>query len=360
MPLERLLSVDAHVNFTKEFVYSHASSALQTLWDEASAKWSAEQERKREGQPQLQLEDFIDLEACRDPGWSEPAARLKAMDRDGVFAEVLFPDFGAVLPAVDPRFMGDKWKEAAQVYNSAMATFAETNPSRLLSAYQLPLWDPDLCVSEVERLAKRGAKCVQSHSFPIEVGLPYYHDKRYDKVWAACQETGLVVLNHLSVAESLHPVYVNDPTPQKGIFTSLPSMRLAETMAFWILTGTLEKFPKLNVLMVEPGLGWVPWYLELLDTRMDQHYQFPGVKMLPSEYFKRQMGITFMYEPYGLKVAYEKLGADNLLWSTDFPHPATSWPNSRAGLPKQFALAGVPERDWDKITRSNAERVFHI
>jgi predicted TIM-barrel fold metal-dependent hydrolase len=138
-------------------------------------------------------------------------------------------------------------------------------------------------------------------------------------------------------------------------------MALAETLTFWILSGTLERFPKLRVIFVEPGLGWLPWYFEVvLDARMHQHYTFPGVKLLPSEYFKRQMGATFMYEPTGLAAAYKAFGPDCLYWSTDFPHPATCWPNSQQQVKDQFAKAGLSGADRRKILCDNALATFAL
>jgi hypothetical protein len=160
----------------------------------------------------------------------------------------------------------------------------------------------------------------------------HYTGPGADQINALGGDTGITILNHLDVKASLWDVFRRDPTPQKGIFTAMPAFALAEPMMFWILSGTLERFPKLRVILVEPGLGWLPFFFEtVLDPRMTQHYEFPGVKMLPSEYFKRQMGATFMYEPQGLGAAYRYFGPDCLYWSTDFPHPATCWPNSRNG-----------------------------
>jgi hypothetical protein len=115
------------------------------------------------------------------------------------------------------------------------------------------------------------------------------------------------------------------------------------------------------VIFVEPGLGWLPWFFEtLLDPRMHQHYEFPGVKRPPSETFKAQCGATFMYEPHGLKAAYEYFGPDCLYWSTDFPHPATCWPNSRKQVVSQFQEAGIPEADRIKITSTNGLKLFGL
>jgi predicted TIM-barrel fold metal-dependent hydrolase len=358
---ERLISVDSHVHFTDEWVKARLSSKMQVVWDEAKVKYALFEEKElRHGQKNLELEDFVDPEAAMDPGHFEPHAKLAAMDRDGVEAEVIFPEVGGA-KICTPKFMGDNWREVFKGYNDGMADFAAVDPLRLLTAYQLPLYDIDFAVAEVQRLAKRGARCVQLSPFPTELGLPDFHDARYTPLWSVLEETNITVLNHLDLKQSLWEVFRRDPTPQKGIFTAIPSMALAETICFWILTGTMERHPRLNVLFVEPGLGWLPWFFEsVLDARMHQHYEFPGVKMLPSEYFKRQMGATFMYEPQGLAAAYKFFGADCLYWSTDFPHPATCWPNSQQQVKSQFAEAGIPEPDRRKIICDNGLRLFGL
>ena len=358
---ERLVSADSHVHFTDEWVKARLPARLGPVWDEAGRKLAAHAATElRAGQKNLELEDFVDPEAARDPGHFEPHGKLRAMDRDGVQADVIFPEVGGAKYCT-PQLMGPHWQEALQGYNDGMADFAAVSPERLLVAYQIQLYDIDFAVKEVERVAARGARCVQITPFPAEFGLADVHDGRYDPLWAALSDTGVTVLNHLDVKASSWDVFRRDPTPQKGIFTAMPCVALAEPIAFWILTGTLERFPRLRVIMVEPGLGWLPFFFEtVLDARMHQHYNFPGVKLLPSEYFKRQMGATFMYEPNGLAAAYRFFGPDCLYWSTDFPHPATCWPNSRTVVAEQFAKAGIAADDRRKITSENALRAFGL
>jgi predicted TIM-barrel fold metal-dependent hydrolase len=358
---ERLVSADSHVHFTDAWVKERLSERLKPRWDEAVAKLGRyEAEELRHGQKGLALEDFVDMDAAQDPGHFEPHAKLKAMDRDGVYAEVIFPEVGGSRLCV-PKYLGDDWQEVLSGYNNGMADFAAVDCKRLMVAYQIQLHDVEFAVREVTRVAKLGARCVQITPFPAEFGLPDIQDRRYDPLWAALSETNITVLNHLEVTEALWQVFRRDPTPQKGIFTATPAFALAEPILFWILTGTLERFPKLKVLLVEPGLGWLPFFFEtVLDARMHQHYEFPGVKLLPSEYFKRQMGATFMYEPNGLAAAYKFFGPDCLYWSTDFPHPATCWPNSRKVVQEQFSKAGIPDHDRRKITCDNGLRVFGL
>lgn len=357
---ERLISADSHAYLSDDVIKSYMSSRIQKVWDEARAKHNAwEAETLRGGAPNLQLEDFVDLEASQDPGYSDPKKRLEAMDRDQVEAEVIFSEVGGSKLAT-PQMMGDDWAEALTGFNDAMADFASIDPNRLLSAYHLPLFDIDFAIKEVDRLAAKGARAVQVPSFPTELGLPPVSDKRYTPLWSKLEETGIAVLNHLELRTHFWDVFRHDPTPQKGIFTAIPSMQMHETVMFWILTGTLERHSKLKVILVEPFLDWIPGFMRKLDERMDEHYEFPGLKMKPSEYFQRNMGATFMYEPRGLESMYKAFGADCLYWSTDFPHPATCWPNSQKQVVSQFAEAGIPEADRKKIICDNAAATFNL
>jgi predicted TIM-barrel fold metal-dependent hydrolase len=359
---EKLVSADSHVFFTSDWVKQRLRRELHAVWDEATVK--SEQyaaQVLRGGQPQLHLEDFVDPEASQDAGYKTPEGKIKAMDRDGVLAEVIFPELGGAR-ICNEALMGASWKEVFSGYNQSMADFASHDPDRLLCAYQLPLQDVDFAVSEVLRLAKHNkARCVQITPFPASMGLPDVHDRRYDKLWATIQECGVTIMNHLEVKPDMWDVFRRDPTPQKGIFTGLAWAPLAESIMFWILTGTLERFPGLRVIMVEPGLGWLPWFFDaVLDPRMNLHYKFPGVKLKPSEYFKRQMGATFMYEPIGLKAFYDYFGADCLYWSTDFPHPATCWPHSQSQVVSQCREAGISDADRKKIVSQNALKAFAL
>jgi len=357
---ERLISADSHVHFTDEWVKERLPQKLHSVWDLAGIKLQQQGEKLRAGHPPIQLEDLVDADAANDPGHFDPYAKLKAMDRDGVEAEVIFPELGGSTLCT-PEFMGSDWQDVLSGYNDAMADFASIDRNRLLTAYQIQLHDVDFAVKEVYRMADRGARCVQITPFPQEYGLPDVHDRRYDPLWSALQETGITILHHLELTTAFWGVFRRDPTPNKGISSASPAMTLDDILCFWILTGTLERFPKLKVMLVEPALFWLPGYFELvLDGRMHQHYQFPGVKLLPSEYFKRQMGVTFMYEPMGLAACYKAFGPDVLYWSTDFPHPATCWPNSQKQVKEQFSAAGIPEHDKQKIIHGNAMNMFGL
>ena len=294
------------------------------------------------------------MEARRDPGYHDAVARLAAMDRDGVHAEVLYSEVSAFRSY--GLVKGD-WKPISRAFNDHLSEFASIAPDRLAVSFQVPIIEIDYAVEEVQRLASLGARSVHLPNWPHELGLPDYHEDVYDPLWAVLQETGISISHHLGVRYTLYDIFRRDPTPQAAIFTSMPSLALSEVMAWWILTGALERFPGLKIVFVEPHLYWVAGFLAQLDRKADGRYRLPGLRMKPSEYFRRNMACTFMDDEVGLNMRH-LIGIKNILWSTDFPHPATTWPHSREVVAKQFA--DIPDDERELICCDNAARIYSI
>jgi uncharacterized protein len=348
----RLISADSHVSLTSQALRERLPQSVRDQFD-AGIKAHAANEDELRGGRTLSISDF-DMEAAKDPGYSDPVARLAAMDRDGVEAEVLYSELSAFRMF---GLMNDSWKVVSRVFTDALVDFASHDPKRLILSYQVPIIDIEYAVEEVERLAELGARSVHLPNHPSEVGLPDYHDARYDPLWGILQETEISISHHLGIRQSLYDVFRRDPTRQRAIFTSLPSLALSEVLAWWILTGTLERFPKLKIVFVEPSLYWVAGYLAQLDRKVAGPYDLPGLSMKPSDYFHRQMACTFMDDEVGLGMR-ELIGVENILWSTDFPHPATTWPNSQEIVARQFA--DIPETEQRLICSENAARIYGL
>jgi len=348
----RLISADSHVQIPVTVVRERVPAALRDAFDDAIAEAAAE-DRANKGGREFALAKW-DLEATKDPGYRDPHARLAAMDRDGVAAEVLYSEVSAFRHF--GRIKGD-WKPISRAFTDFQADFASVDPDRLACSYQVPVIDVEFAVAEVQRLAALGARSVHLPNYPSELGLADYHDERYDPLWAVLSETGISISHHLGNRFWHWDVFRRDPTPQSGIYTSLPSMGLAEVVGFWILPGTLERFPALRVVLVESNLGWLPDYLRKLDWMADGRYDFPALTMKPSDYFRRNMACTFIDDEHGLDQRY-RLGVENIMWSTDLPHPATTWPNSREIVERQFA--GIPADERELITAGNAARIYGL
>ena len=133
----------------------------------------------------------------------------------------------------------------------------------------------------------------------------------------------------------------------------------AEAFGMWCATGVLERFPDLKLVFVETQLGWVPWYLHIMDdlaTR--QRYEFPNIQELPTYYFKKNVHLTFIEDPWVATDARYEIGVKNLMWSTDYPHPVSSYPNSRAVA--ATCVDGLPTGEGEAILSGNAKRIWKI
>jgi predicted TIM-barrel fold metal-dependent hydrolase len=352
MTSDRLISADSHVAVSLNAVRERVPQALHEAFDDAVAEQARIDEELRGGK-KLSLESF-DMEAMRDPGYRDPVARLAAMDRDGVDAEVLYSEVSAFRAFGLVR--GD-WRPISRAFTDHLTEFAAHDPNRLAVSYQVPIIDIPYAVAEVERLSGLGARSVHLPNFPSELGLPDYHERVYDPLWGVLQETGMSISHHLGNRHWLYDIFRRDPTPQSAIFTSMPALALAEVIAWWILTGTLERFPGLQIVFVEPSLHWIPGFLAQLDRKVEGPYDLPGLRLKPSEYFHRNMACTFMDDEVGLGLRH-LVGLENILWSTDFPHPATTWPHSRDVVARQFAE--IPEAERELICCGNAARIYNL
>ena len=354
---QRLISADSHFKVSGDEIKEHLPAKFHAAYDRATREVDQPRDTAMHlrGGGGMALSSF-QHEAARHPGYHDPVERLRAMDRDGVDAELLFSDLSAF--RIFHRVV-DGWKETARAFNDRGAEFAATDPERLLVSYQLPLVEIEYAVSELSRLVgDHHARAVHLPTKPTAIGLPDYHHERYDPLWGALSEMEIPVCIHLGVEDDLWDIAQRDPTPQMGVFTSQPAMRLSEQLGFLLLSGMLERFPLLRFVFVEPGLGWVPHYLEKLDQMATSGaYVFPAITELPSFYFHRQVSLTFMDEKRGVAMRHD-IGVENIMWSTDFPHPACTWPGSRAVVDE--LMDGVPADEAFLMVYGNAARVFHL
>ena len=349
VPSTRLISADSHVAVSLDAIRGRVPESLHAAFDDAIAEQARRDEELRGGRSLS-----FDLEAMRDPGYHDPVARLAAMDRDGVEAEVLYSEVSAF--RAYGLVKGD-WKPISRAFTDHLSEFAGHDPKRLVVSYQVPILDIPYAVQEVQRLAALGARSVHLPNFPSELGLPDYHDPVYDPLWGALQETGISISHHLGNRVWLYDVLRRDPTPQAGIFTSMPSLALCEVVAWWIMTGTLERFPGLKIVFVEPHLYWIPGFLGQLDLKASRgRYEFPGLKMKPSEYFRRNIWLSFEDDRAGV-LTTPLFGEDNFMWGSDFPHvliKAGYGPSLRHF--ERFSYLSAADRD--RILSKNAERLY--
>ena len=348
---DRIISADSHVKLSHDAVKRHLAARHHQAYDDGVATFEAAM-----GNPAAST-----VRQFNDKGWDRPGhfdagAHLADMDIDGVDVEVVYCEVSAFRYLYQ---LGAAAQPATRAFNDTLAEYGSVDPKRLVVTYQIPIHDVGAAVAEVTRLATQGAKSLQLPVFPAELGAPDYHDAVYDPLWAVITETGLPICCHTGFNAALDDVARRDPTPHRGIVVPMMALAAAEAFGMWIMGGVFERFADLKVVFVEPGLGWVAWWLQFVDHMMTKEdYKFPAISEPPSAYFRRNISLTFIEEPDGVQLLRHRLGVENLLWSSDYPHPPSSWPNSLSAIEEQFT--GVPADEKQLMIGGNAARIWSL
>jgi predicted TIM-barrel fold metal-dependent hydrolase len=287
-------------------------------------------------------------------GW-DPAQRVKDMDQDGVTGDVLYTTLGFRMFWIrDAGFQ----RACFQVYNDWLAEFCSYSPKRLKGLGLISLYDPKQGAEDLEDCAKKGLAGGLIWASPPDE-LPFY-SKVYDSFWTAAQELRMPLSLHEFAG--FERIYWESTAEKRTVANAVASHEVETTFATFILSGILERFPRLRIISAELNCGWLAYFLHRMDRAFDsrgvrlQGSPFPTkLTMRPSEYFRRQLYATFIDDPYGLAHRHE-IGVDNLLWSSDFPHSATFWPHSREKIAKDFH--GIGAEDKRKILCENVAKLY--
>ena len=307
-----------------------------------------------------------------DPVAWDATRRAGLMDSYGVRAQVLYPNV-AVFDAKSIVGMGDTALQLAciEAYNDFLVDFGNEQPGRFIAVSGLPFWDLSATLAEIERCAAIGHKGIVFTQDPSYFGLPQLTDRYWDPMWASAQEKGLPVNFHIASGDL---DLFNVGHPDNGVHANYAAMGVsfflanARTIAQLVTGGICHRFPNLNFVSVESGIGWIPFALEALDWQWRNcgvHKEHPEYELLPSEYFRRQIYGCFWFERDTALAAIDQIGADNILYETDFPHPTSMSPGpaSDAQRPDDYlreVFSAVDDATMRKILHDNAARIYHL
>jgi len=374
-----LISTDSHAGLPADQYRAYVSPAFREAFDAAQREHEELQALAQTDEKSRFLEEW-DAEIGDHGGMQgawDPTVRNKEMDHDGVAGEVIFPDadsagvggvaatpFGSGLGstgAVDPTLV----MEGAWAHNRWVAEFAQDSPQRRAAIAIVPvLHDVPAAVSMIEWAADhglRGGIMIPTKWMP----QPSYNDPVYDPVWSAAAAADLPVHTHSGVG------------PDAGDYGITPGLiSIYTTEAYWwaarplwalILGGVFERHPGLKYVCAENGAWWLPDILDRMDSKWigDHPTRKFGpsafraeLAMKPSEYFHRN---CFMAASVMSEVEVErrhKIGLDNLMWGSDYPHPEGSWPHSREWLRERFH--DVPVEETRMILGLAAAKVYRF
>jgi predicted TIM-barrel fold metal-dependent hydrolase len=141
-------------------------------------------------------------------------------------------------------------------------------------------------------------------------------------------------------------------------FMAFP-MEVQRSLTDLIFSGVLDCYPGLNIVSAENDIGWLPFFLQRLDGLQEEfRYLEPrSLRLKPREYFQRQVWACFITDPGGVANRH-RIGVANLMWSSDYPHVACTWPHFHDIIERDFQ--GVPEAEKWKIVRENVARLYRL
>jgi predicted TIM-barrel fold metal-dependent hydrolase len=290
------------------------------------------------------------------PGCWDRDARLADMDLNRTERSLCFPSF--------PRFAGQIFLEAkdrelalasVRAFNDWMIDeWCGPTGGRLIPLCLVPLWDPQLAADEVRHNAARGCTAVAFTELPVNLGLPSLHDagRHWDPFLAACDETGTTVNMHIGSGSRMPST---GPDAPAGVTTALTSINAYMSMADWLLSGVMARFPRLKIAFSESQVGWMPFLIERLDRVFTQSRAWSDLDAsltdLPSTYVPGRVFGCFFDDMVGVDTRH-LIGVGQLVFETDYPHQDSTWPHT-ADLVAQIAERVTPD-ELEMLVRTNA------
>ena len=289
-------------------------------------------------------------------GW-DAARRDAELDADGVVGEVIFPDADAVLGGASAPFgagLGASGEydptllmAGAQAHNRWLAELCSDSPDRRCGLAVVPiLHDIEAAVAEIRRAKSSGLGGILIPA--MWRPYPPYNDLRYEPIWTVCEDLDMVVHTHTG------PAPREEIGPDLGIYANETIFWTMRPMWFLLWSGGFERHPGLKFAVTEGGSWWAADLLWRSDIAyMNEHATkkmgdiAPKLKMLPSEYFDRNVFIGSSNTRRREIARRFEIGVGNIMWGNDFPHPEGTWPHTRQWLRETFWDCPVDDRAAD-------------
>jgi len=293
-------------------------------------------------------------------GSFDTKARLADLDADGIYLQVLYPSVtlsGAKVYGKEPELQ----RACVRAYNEWLAEFCEGSDGRLIGQGILPTTGVDDAIAETKRCIELGHRGVVVSSFPSG-GLDATPED--DAFWSFVQDADIPVAVH--IGSFLKGVGATPPQLDTLAFMGVAGASKAgahtlPVVCDLIFSGIFERFPALKLLLVEANIGWIPTLLEQVDDMFLRYRWFTGgaeqMTTMPSRIFYRNFWATFMIDTVGIELRH-RLNLEHIMWSTDYPHTGTDWPNNRVSIERNFR--GVPKDQVKKMLHDNCKTLYKL
>ena len=279
-----------------------------------------------------------------------PEHRIEALDEMGIQAQILFPSRATFFPVAPHARLAEA---LCRCYNDWLSDFCGYNPERLLPIGIVSVQRVDGAIREAERcITQLGMKGIVIR--PNPVGGRNLDHPDYDDFYAAmCYIDAPLCVHETTGVDATaggdrYDIRRHDHYTFNHMI-SHPFEQMIASMSI-IAGGVLARFPKLRVGFFEAGIGWLPYWL----WRLDEHYehkvlgkQWASLTMKPSDYFKRQCSISFDPDETTAPYAIQFVGAERVLFASDYPH----FDASAEAVRELF--------DGDSLTAAEKRKILH-
>ncbi len=285
------------------------------------------------------------------------AAHLVDMETDGVDGCVVYPNQAIFTYMTPDRELA---MACMRSYNDwVLEEFQGADPRRIIGLCLLPTDDGmEPTLAEIERVAAKGARGLFIPGMPQRP----YNAAYYEPLWKAAADAGLPL--------SFHRTFGG--TPPDGDWDELVEQNFSvpgivsrffcsvKPLTYMIYAGIFERHPKLKLVAAEVNFGWVPFWLQTLDHEWKLQSAWTDMKLdqAPSSFVGKNVFTTGLDDHVGYDLIRGGSPglADMTMFSSDYPHSVTLWPNSQKHIAE--LTKGLSDSDREKVLVGNAARVY--
>ncbi|MBW2268572.1 MAG: amidohydrolase family protein [Deltaproteobacteria bacterium] len=290
----------------------------------------------------------------------EGAAHVEDMRTDGVDVSIVYPAYAAQSYAEPDRELA---LACMRSYNDWMLSeFQAAAPEHLLGLPMLPVDDGmEVCLAEFERCLEAGAKAGFLPGLPTRP----YHDPYYDPLFARVSEARMPLTFHRTFGgrpaasdwDELIGMKITAAGTVERFFSSV------RPFSYMVYGGVFERHPGLKIVAAEVNFGWLPFWVQTMEqnftVRSGLGDSTVATRKRPTDYMGENLFVTIIDDKVGfdLVASYPWL-ADTALWSSDYPHSVSAWPNSRKVLTELGSA--LTSEQLEKIAHGNAARIYGV
>jgi predicted TIM-barrel fold metal-dependent hydrolase len=295
------------------------------------------------------------------PGGYDPAARLAVMDSERIDVALLYPTIGIAWEGLvrDPALA----TAYCRAYNRWLVDFCSRDRRRLIPIAHICLKDPEGAVAEVIRARRDGCAGVYLSPDPPARDGRHFDDPALARFFSTVSDLDMPIAFHVVArsAPGLLEPWLGGPNAagaSEMVFTfTFLALDVMAAFTSMVTRGLFETYPRLRCAVLEAGSNWITAWLDRMDHKFDVMRGFSPMKRRPSEYFARQCLISAEPDESLTAQVAERLGAERLVWASDYPHIDASF-----GVVAEIRerITALPEEAQRKILGENALRFYGL